>query len=320
MVKWVGYYALGWLLLGLSAISSADTPEFWLERMVDPQRDLTYRGRFVYVQGQNIESMEILFQRQQGREQQRLTALNDTLREIIVGADGHTYIITSQGVMVNRTQRDANASAFPLTDAKTLNHISTTYHLELRRTGRIAGRHAVNIAVSPRDHYRFGYDLWLDQDTATVLRSALLDENQQPIETMTFVEFEPLGPLPEIHFQVHNLPVIRDNHAEITAQITPIEIGKMPVGFQKISQRKYQRSATEGTVEQIVFSDGLATVSVFLEVLDAQRSFLEGPYRIGVMSAYGRVLNNLQITAIGEVPIVTTSSVANSLQMSPLEQ
>ncbi len=311
----LGSVLWGWLLLMLTAAVLAETPEDWLAQMVDKQRDLTYRGRFVYVQGQNIESMEILFQRQQGKEQQRLTALNDTPREIIVGEDGKTYVVTSEGITASRTQRNANAASFPLAHQDNLERIRSTYALELRRTGRIAGRAAVNIAVLPRDAYRFGYDLWLDRETAVVLRSALLDEKQQPIETMTFTDFMPIDAVTSPYFAVHSQgqPLVHETR-ELPPSNPPLKFGGLPSGFQPVSQRRYQQLPNEATVEQVVLSDGLATVSVFLERL---ASPLEGPYRLGVMSAYGKVTDNLQITALGEVPLATVAAIVNNLQLPP---
>lgn len=64
----------------------------------------------------------------------------------------------------------------------------------------------------------------------------------------------------------------------------------------------------------MVYSDGLASVSVFVEPANTARKTLAGITHLGAVNAYGRQLENWQLTVVGEVPAKTVELIAESLQ------
>ena len=98
---------------------------------------------------------------------------------------------------------------------------------------------------------------------------------------------------------------------------------KAPVaGFNAMSCYKRPVSAATGTANtaagegplQWVFSDGLASVSIFVEPLDRQRHIRESSLSLGATQTMTRRLDGYWITLVGEVPIATLRLFASGLE------
>jgi sigma-E factor negative regulatory protein RseB len=69
-----------------------------------------------------------------------------------------------------------------------------------------------------------------------------------------------------------------------------------------------------GDAEHMVFSDGMAMVSVYVEqALPGTRAF-EGLSAMGAMNAYGALVDGYQVTVVGEVPPATVEMMATSVE------
>lgn len=154
-----------------------------------------------------------------------------------------------------------------------------------------------------------------------VLRSALLDQSGQVLEQLMFTDFavrEP-GDLPD------EAPLPSFYQREVSdgttsgPQPSPAEesawsLGELPPGFRQILHNRYTDAGPDQITEHMVLSDGLATVSVFLEPLAPDsEAVLDGFSRMGAMNAYGVTRANHQIMVVGEVPELTVRAIATAL-------
>jgi sigma-E factor negative regulatory protein RseB len=88
----------------------------------------------------------------------------------------------------------------------------------------------------------------------------------------------------------------------------------VPKGFE-VSDRIYDPSSvSRNPVEHLVYSDGLAKMSVFIELLDDAKESLLGPSGMGAINAYGSVIGDYQVTVVGEVPEITVEKVGQSVR------
>jgi sigma-E factor negative regulatory protein RseB len=86
---------------------------------------------------------------------------------------------------------------------------------------------------------------------------------------------------------------------------------KAPVaGFKPLSC--YKRRA-EGVL-QCIFSDGLASVSLFVEDFDRQRHVREGVFASGATNTLTRRVQDWWVTVVGEVPPQTLRAFSLSLE------
>jgi sigma-E factor negative regulatory protein RseB len=86
-----------------------------------------------------------------------------------------------------------------------------------------------------------------------------------------------------------------------------------PDGFRRTKEVLRRLGTTDAM--QVVFSDGLATMSVFIEPSASGRTTaVDDLQMVGPTAAYSRRLGDALVTVIGEVPPVAVRSVAKSVE------
>ena len=315
--------------------AGSETGWGWLERMLQAAHTLRYEGTFVYQHGQELETLRVVRSHGPNGDWQRLTSLSGPPREILVAGD-HTYWLTPNH-QVAFTEDYPRPFPLPAHLSRQRGQLERYYELQLLDEERVAGRQTRVVAIKPRDAWRFGYRLWLEPQTGMALRAALVDETGQTLEQMIFTEFQlkPADdlsppPIPDAgEFALLNAPVAvskaaqglkapplpaHDDQASLADAAWRIE--PIPAGFAPVSQRHF--TAPSGRLaEHRVFSDGLATISVFLEQLEAEPPLLRGASRWGSMNAYGVVIAGYQALVVGEAPAATVREIASAIQRLP---
>ena len=296
----------------------------WLERMIQATQTLNYEGTFVYVQGPHIEAMHIVHSGGNDHERQRLISLSGPLREVVVA--NNSVICLSPERQATVAGSDYPRSPFPVSIPSELGQLESHYEFTVLGEDRVAGLDTQMIAIRPKDTWRFGYRLWLDRRNGMVLRSALLDDKDHPVEQLMFTDFQLKPHIDEAEFktptaplevQLPPVPPSGENAKAATGEpVTQSEwrIGEIPEGFIKALHNRFAQTPSRRQTEHLVFADGLATISVFLEKLDGMPALLQGASQFGSMNAFGTTLNGYQILVVGEVPAATVQHIANSIQ------
>lgn len=300
----------------------------WLERMLQSTRILSYEGTFIYVQGPHLEAMRIVNGGEtEGRQRRRLVSLSGPPREILVANNNVIYLLPNQPTTL--VGGEYSRSPFPLSIPRELGRLESHYVLEMVGEDRVAGLDAQVIAIKPRDMWRFGYRLWLDRRNGIVLRSALLDEKGYPVEQLMFTDLQIKPRIEDAAFASPALPPTgaaaeaspNPNGADAPAgeQVarSAWRIDQLPEGFVKVSHNRFTKAPSRHPTEHLVFTDGLATISVFVEKLDGTPPLLQGGSQMGSMNAFGTVVNGHQILVVGEVPAATVQRIAVSIQPDP---
>jgi sigma-E factor negative regulatory protein RseB len=173
------------------------------------------------------------------------------------------------------------------------------------------------VAVRPLDGYRFGYRIWIDVDSHMPVRSDLSDGSGRVIERMRFTRLRFDDDIPDSAFEPaldrSKLRWVRQS-PQADDEAPGWRAAQVPPGF-RLSASGVQALAGPGApVSHLVYSDGLATVSVFVQLPPPGKAPAEGTSRSGVASAYTTVVDGHQITAVGEVPTRTLRFIATSLR------
>src|SRR5690606_13048243 len=138
---------------------------------------LNYEGTFVHVHGGTAETLQIFHRNDGGRVAERLVSLDGVGREIIRREDEVQCILPDSKVVLLQQRKDLNplASALP----RYTEDLEASYEFKLHGTARVAQRPAQVLGIKPRDEFRYGYALWLDQYTAIPLKSLRVGANGQ---------------------------------------------------------------------------------------------------------------------------------------------
>lgn len=292
-----------------------------LQRMLESAQTLSYQGVFVYVQGQTLEVMSVVHSVDGSKRRQRLTALNGEAREVAVSGENVVCSLPQQQIAFSTAQ--FHHSPLPINLPQDLDALERTYQFDMVGDDRVAGREARIVAIKPRDMLRFGYRLWLDNVTGMVLRSALLDDAGRVREQFVFTEFKvhdkiaPALLMPTFAYAKKAGAFTSNILFSERVNKPTWQASQLPAGFQSMLQQRRPNQPVKSDAH-IVFSDGLATVSVFIEKLTPNEPALEGSTHIDAMSAYGVIYQQQhQIVAVGDVPMETVKQIA--LAIEPIE-
>ncbi len=315
-------FGRSWLPLLLSMLvgaAHAAGPELdakgWLNRVVSASVNHSYEGTFVYRRDDQLVAMRIIHVADGKNERERLVALNGRFREIIRDSDGVVCILPEQQVTLNRSGLGKHFSPKFLDNVAKLEKY---YRFSLSDSDRIAGRSARMVVIEPRDTFRYGYRIWVDEDTGLLLQSDLVDETGNAVEQVMFTSLNLVHKVsPAMAASVVVTEEMRKDmksapqtQAQTNANLS-WSIGQAPSGFV-LAERYVHRSDPGVVVEHGVLSDGMATVSVFVEPVGKEEPF-EGVSHMGAVSAFGAVHNNRQLTVVGEVPIATVQMIGKSI-------
>lgn len=301
------------LLMPLSVFADDEQTQAvaWLEKMGDALREETYSGTFIYMRGARFDTIQVAHQFKDDEVIERMTNLSGAEREIIRHND-HAVCLhpDDNSVVPHALPRGPFTHSFN----RNLVENHSNYDIGLHGTGRIANRRAIRISISPKNSDRYGYRLWLDEETGLLLRSNLVN-NGRVLELFQFTDVN-IGDdiAPELltasisgeNVFEHELLTPQNVVAQAAAQQPPSwRVNWMPRGFRQVS-------APDGG--GMVFTDGVATLSVFVE--KRGNSLGDVQTIVGGTVVLSRPIkgSSEQITVVGEVPLDTAKRVAESVE------
>lgn len=287
-------------------------------RMAAAARTLNYDGVFVYQRGGQTDTMRIIHRADDKGEQERLISLTGQAREVIRNNETVTCIFPESNAVV--VEKSRPRKLFPAV-TEPVSDIVRHYRFGMVGQDRVAGRPAWVIGIQPRSAFRYGYRIWIDTENHLLLRSDVINSHGVSLEQILFTQLSLPRQVPEELLRpaegtglAHYVP---PKTIEIESASQPAEGRWMaqwvPDGFA-MTERQVENMATdEAPVEHIVYSDGLAMVSVFVERLDNSNEPLQGFSSMGAVNAFSMVENDYQITVVGEVPPLTVRQIAASV-------
>jgi sigma-E factor negative regulatory protein RseB len=185
---------------------------------------------------------------------------------------------------------------------------------------RIAGKMSRIITVTSKDMFRYGYRFWIDTSNYMLLKFDLTDPDGKAIEQVMFTRLSVDTPIPATAFQP-SLTGDGYNWYRQDVKANPAVdpdapgwvVNRLPAGFE-LAHFQHKRMRQDGEeAEHMVFSDGLASLSVYVEKLMEKDTAFSGLSSMGAMNAFGAVVDGHQVTVVGEVPLATVQMVAVSV-------
>jgi sigma-E factor negative regulatory protein RseB len=310
-----------------------------LTRMSDADSSHFYTGTFILVKPGELSALQVTHGRDDNGTWESLESLNGESRMVMRQDSQVISVYPERELVTIRNTDDHDSLHFSLPED--VGAISEYYSLHQRQDDRVANRPALVVDLVPDDDYRYGYRYWIDKETGLLLRCDLVDEDQAVVEQMMFTSLDYLPQSPVIDFSLDAYEHFQQRHitqaspgdeAKEAPETAMWELSKLPAGFKRTeSAMRYSKAASEATGEQgsgpgpgpahagkpdllhMVYSDGLASVSVFIEDFLGGTDHLLGPASMGAVNAYGNPLGRHYITVVGEVPPKTVRLLAESI-------
>ena len=307
--------AAAWLLALSAGLAQAqgDADAFALLRKIQQATErLAYSGTFVYQQGDRTETSRITRFAGPGGVIEKLEILEGQPREIVRTPDSvRCYLPDSQVVKV---ERRTDTRAFP--DVLPDDLAVLAEHYALRRDGRarVAGLECDAVVLVPRDALRYGHRLCADVATGMLLKARIQDAQGHMVEQFTFTQItygavarERVKP----RFATQGWRVVETATAPANLSAAGWRIQNDLPGFRKIAEvRRTQREA--GSLSQVVYSDGMAAVSVFIESLSGRGDAVRpGLSNLGAINIVTREVSDHVVTVVGEAPAASLQRIAS---------
>lgn len=286
-----------------------------------------YDGTFVYHRPRMLKTMRIVHKNMDGKEYRRLITMDGEHSEVIHDPAGVRCIFPKQKTILAGQGRDRLFSAFSqsLPDLDAMRLSMSEYAFWLLAEDRVVDREAWVVNIVPRDQYRYGYRLWIDKREYFPLRIELRSRQGKVLENIVFVHLDMPEQLPEEllypDFPTQNFTWKLESDARDLPSgdsVADWRIDRLPKGFRLKSQNIYTGDGSQGSrgqLMQMAYSDGLATFSVFVREaaqgkhLSSNRMMLDGGVHV-----YTRIIDDWEVTVIGEVPRDAVIYVGESLR------
>jgi sigma-E factor negative regulatory protein RseB len=301
--------------VALAAAAQAQSPETlaWLKKIQDASRRLSYTGTFVYQQGGRTETSRIT--RLAEGDVERLEVLDGMPREIVRTRDTlRCYLPQSNVVKVERRTADRS---FPRVLPEQVGPLTEHYDISLGEKQRVGGFECQAVVLTPKDSLRYGYRLYADVNSGMLVRAMTVDAAGKMVEQFTFTQLTIGRVSPDMVKPRQPSRAWRVEDADaVPARLEGWSVDPELPGFRKVVELK-RRMGESRPVGQLVYSDGLAAVSVFIEPLQAGQESGPGVASLGAIHIYTRELANHRITVVGEAPAASVQRIAEAVAYRP---
>ncbi|WP_462401906.1 MucB/RseB C-terminal domain-containing protein [Pseudomonas sp. Marseille-QA0332] len=294
----------------LAAGSSAEASD-WLHRLARAEKEQSYQGSFVYERNGSFSSHDIWHRVQDGKVSERLLQLDGPAQEVL-RVDGRVQCVG--GTLGDGADSPPDSAPRALDPAK----LTNWYDLAVTGKSRVAERDAIDIRLTPRDQHRHGFELRLDRRTALPLVSLMVNDKGQLLERFQMTRLDTDEVPSEAELQPsHNCHPVKRAASLETTQAPGWHSQWLPPGFELVDSWVRRGSTRDSRVEHLVYDDGLARFSVFIEPLK-EVAGSDARVQLGPTVAVSRHLNAatgpVLVTVVGEVPLGTAERVALSMR------
>lgn len=293
----------------------------WLMRVHEASKTQTYIGTYVVSAGGTMSSAKIWHACEGNQQIERVETLTGAPRSIYRHNDRVVTFMPDHKLV--RSERRESLGLFPELLKSTDNRIADFYQVRPDGVERVAGVEADVVVLAPKDDMRFGYRVWTEQKKGIVVKLQTLDTDGRVLEQAAFSELQLDAPVKSdkllyLMGKVDGFRMEQPVLLKTTASAEGWLLKSTVAGFKSISCYKRPGAATPGAGNneplQWIFSDGLASVSLFLEPFDRQRHEKEASRSLGATRTLTRQLGAYWLTVMGEVPMTTLKLFADGLE------
>ena len=327
---------IAFIVFLLSTNSSAGDLFDMLKRMSDADQNQNYQGTFILRKSDKLSAIRVTHGVNEKGDWESLEALDGEPRKIVRHNNRVISVYPDREIVTIR-HTDKNRSLHPKLP-ENIDQLELFYSMNRLNDDRIANLQTLVVDLMPKDQYRYGYRYWVDKNTGMLLRCDLVaeeaDNKKNVIESMMFTSLDYLSESPEPAFNMqmfeqYKQKVVDEPEIEASNSTLPQwTVKQLPKGFmltQNIMRHSHLSSAainhSSNTAKpdllHLVYSDGLASVSVFIEKNQGAENHLRGLSSMGAVNAFGHAVDDYYVTVVGEVPVKTVQTMAQSTVNMP---
>ena len=302
--------------------AAADAPDMpasevvaLLNRIQQAAQKQNYVGTFVYQQGNQVQSSRVTHVVDRAGEHEKLEMMDGQAREFIRHNDDvRSYMPDSKLVLIEKRARSDSFPALLTSPPVDLDHF---YKLSIEGMDRIAGRNAQVVALKARDKQRYGYRLWVDKESFLLLKAQTINEKGVSIEQVAFTNVTIGGSIDAA--RIKPAAANTDGWRTETNRMVPVDLGEAgwsvarPVpGFRKVMEVRRAFGGRED-IGQMVYSDGLAAISIFIEPAEPHDA-PAGEASKGPVNVVTQRHGEFWLTIVGDAPATSVRDMARQIE------
>lgn len=291
-----------------------------LQQIQQAARQLDYSGVLSYSSGSVLQSMHLVHVVDGTGEHERLEILDGLAREYIRVNDVTQCLVPEKQLVILEKPRD---DRFPALLAGDTTNIEQFYTHNKGALERVGGRECQQHFLEPVDHWRYGYVLCVDTQHQLLLKTQTISQHDDA-KIINQIAFANVNIGRNVQVEALKSPWKYTDWKVVAANMHQTNLGNQgwripyPAGFTVVTEiNRFIRS--ERQVAQLVLSDGLASISVFIEPVDSysQRLKADPGSKKGSIHLYRKRIGDFWLTATGEVPLETLHYLGNNTEFVP---
>ncbi len=302
--------------LAVPAFGQSDSPNDWLDRMASVVNTTDFEGTVLRSRDGQQQALKVTRRIIDGVVHEKLVSQEGNGLEIVrKGNEVYCILPDKKSVLVEYWNDDVTLfSTLPSSELQ----FGSAYDLSVVREERVAGRSAILLAVRPHDGYRYGHRIWLDQSTGFPLRTELVGGDGALLEQLKFADIN-LSPTItaaalEPSFDLEGFTWYPEPVEGASEPVESMWISDdLPPGFKLMSSTAEALDDSGERVTHLMYSDGLASISVFIAAASGNTTRPQGALD-GTSNSHSVTLDDVVVTAIGQVPQATVRRVAISVR------
>ena len=305
------------LFSSISISYSNEDPWLIIDKAEQATKLLNYKGVFHSQHDKEIKSIEITHATNDDQEFIKLNVLDGSPGEVLSqGKTIYVYNTIENNVIIQKRKQQR---LFPAIFPGNIDIIKNFYRLSIGKSERIAGRLSQSVVLSPIDSFRYSYHFWLDKKTFLPLKMVVIDQAKNIIEQASFTQISMIKDKNLDWFKPEVDPsknyIFNDKIVGQGIVKKPFwTIKKVPPGYKEIDFITKRIPGLNILSHQLVFSDGLSYVSLFIKPIARGQKPKVGQVNLGVNNICARYHNGYQIMAVGSVPLSTCNNFSESIE------
>ena len=305
------------LFSSISISYSNEDPWLIIDKAEQATKLLNYKGVFHSQHDKEIKSIEITHATNDDQEFIKLNVLDGSPGEVLSqGKTIYVYNTIENNVIIQKRKQQR---LFPAIFPGDIDIIKNFYRLSIGKSERIAGRLSQSVVLSPIDSFRYSYHFWLDKKTFLPLKMVVIDQAKNIIEQASFTQISMIKDKNLDWFKPEVDPsknyIFNDKIVGQGIVKKPFwTIKKVPPGYKEIDFITKRIPGLNILSHQLVFSDGLSYVSLFIKPITRGQKPKVGQVNLGVNNICARYHNGYQIMAVGSVPLTTCNNFSESIE------
>lgn len=286
-----------------------------LQRIAQSSRQLTYSGTFVYRSRGKVDTSRIAHSQSDGVEVERIEALDGSPREVLrAGSEVKCFFPEEKLLIIENHSRQRG---FPALLPAGLGSLPEHYAIRSGGQARVAGVKSSAVMLEPRDDLRYGHEFWMDDASGLLLKANLISERGETLESFAFTQVKIGGPLErealKPQFDSDRVRVQQVRATEMKSDEMDWTFRVLLPGFRKVAAMKRQTAPENPESLHVVFSDGLASISVFIEPGGAGGE-ADVASTVGPLNVYRRQMGEYRLVVMGEVPALAVKRLGDGIE------